>query len=250
MKPNLVRLVAILVFVGLWEVLGRRVNQLFMSYPSAIVLGGIDLARSGELGRAFIDSMRTLLLGFLLASAVGIVIGLVMGRYRLLEYTFDWLINGLYATPLVAVIPLVILWLGLGFTAKLFIVFIITVFPVTINTYTGVRSVSQSLVDVGVAFVANERQIFVKIIVPAALPYIMAGLRLGIGRAIIGMVVAEFFTALGGLGAMIVKYGNSFRTDLLLVPVLLLMVLGVGLTALLQAAEGAIAPWKETERAQ
>jgi NitT/TauT family transport system permease protein len=150
----------------------------------------------------------------------------------------------------VALIPLIILWLGLGSAAKFVIVFILTVFPVLINTFAGVRNVSQSLVDVGVAFVASERQIFTKIILPAALPYIMAGLRLGIGRAIIGMVVAEFFTALRGLGAMIVKYGNFFRTDSMLVPVIVLMFMGVLLTAALKRAEETIAPWKETERAQ
>jgi NitT/TauT family transport system permease protein len=173
-----------------------------------------------------------------------------MGRYRIVEWALDPYVNALYATPLVAIIPLVMLWFGLGFSAKLFIVFIMTLFPILINTAAGVANVSQSLVDVALAFAANERQVFTKIIMPAALPYIMTGLRLGIGRAIIGMVVAEFFTAITGLGAMIVKYGNFFKTDVMLVPVLILMVLGIVLTEALKRAETAIAPWKETERTQ
>jgi NitT/TauT family transport system permease protein len=249
-SPNLVRGVSIVVALAAWEFFGRQVNPLFMSYPSAIVAAGLNVAATGELGSALLDSARALVLGFGLAAVVGIVLGLPMGRYRIVEYALDPYVNALYATPLVAIIPLVMLWFGLGFSAKLFIVFIMTLFPILINTAAGVANVSQSLVDVALAFAASERQVFTKIIMPAALPYIMTGLRLGIGRAIIGMVVAEFFTAITGLGAMIVKYGNFFKTDVMLVPVLILMVLGIVLTELLKRAETAIAPWKETERAQ
>ncbi len=248
--PNVVRGVSIAVALVLWEIFGRQVNPLFMSYPSAIGAAALNLAQTGELEAAFVESAKALILGFVGAAVVGIALGLVMGRYRMVEYALDPYVNALYATPLVAIIPLVILWLGLGFNAKLFIVFIMTLFPILINTATGVANVSQSLVDVALAFAANERQVFTKIILPASLPYIMAGLRLGIGRAIIGMVVAEFFTAITGLGAMIVKYGNFFKTDDMLVPVLILMVLGVVLTEALKRAELAIAPWKESERAQ
>jgi NitT/TauT family transport system permease protein len=199
-----------------------------MSYPSKIVVAAFTLAQAGVLQEALLESFRTLVAGYVLGSVAGIALGLVIGRYREVEAALDWLVNALYATPLVALIPLVILWFGLGFNAKLFVV-------------------NRSLVDVGIAFVANERQIFTKIILPASLPYIMAGLRLGIGRAIIGMVTAEFFTAISGLGGLVVKYGNQFRTDEMLVPVLILMVLGVVLTGALQRAEHLIAPWKSTD---
>jgi NitT/TauT family transport system permease protein len=122
------------------------------------------------------------------------------------------------------------------------------VFPVLINTAAGVRNVPRALVDVSTAFAANERQVFVKIILPSVVPYMMTGLRLGIGRAIIGMVVAEFFTALTGLGALIVKYGNQFDTASMFVPILVLMLLGILLTAGIRRMEARIAPWKETER--
>jgi hypothetical protein len=119
---------------------------------------------------------------------------------------------------------------------------------VLIDTSIRVKNVSQSLIDVGVAFVANERQIFSKIILPASLPYVMAALRLGIGRAIIGMVTAELFTAISGLGGLVVKYSNNFRTDEMLVPVLIMMALGVILTGALQRAEQLIAPWRANAR--
>jgi len=243
----MIRLASIVFVIGGWEILGRHINPLFMSYPSAIATAAVRLIRSGELLGALESSLQTLLLGFLIASAIGIAIGLLIGRYRAMEAATDWLVNALYATPLVAIIPLVILWFGLGASAKLFIVTILAVFPILINTAAGVRNVSSSLIDVGTAFAATERQVFTKIILPASLPFMMTGLRLGVGRAIIGMVVAEFFTAITGLGALIVKYGNQYDTASMFVPILVLMLLGVALTVLLRRAEEAIAPWRRPD---
>lgn len=243
----MIRLASIVFVLGGWEIVGRHINPLFMSYPSAIAVAAIRLIRSGELLVALESSLQTLLLGFFIASIVGVALGLLIGRYRTMEAATDWLVNALYATPLVAIVPLVILWFGLGAEAKLFIVTILAVFPILINTAAGVRNVSPALIDVGTAFAANERQVFTKIILPAALPFMMTGLRLGVGRAIIGMVVAEFFTAITGLGALIVKYGNQYDTASMFVPILVLMLLGVALTVLLRRAEEAIAPWKRTD---
>lgn len=230
--------------LGSWEIVGRRINPLFMSYPSAIFKAGVAMAASGELTGALESSLATLLGGFCLAAIIGITIGLLIGRYRAVDAATDWLINALYSTPLVALMPLVILWFGLGDSAKLFIVTILAVFPILINTAAGVRNLPSSLIDVGVAFAANERQAFMKIILPAVVPYMMTGLRLGIGRAIIGMVVSEFFTALTGLGAVIVKYGNQYDTASMFVPILILMFLGILLTSLVRRLEEMFAPWR------
>jgi NitT/TauT family transport system permease protein len=239
----LVRLASIALVLGLWEYFGHHINPLFMSYPSAILKAAAALIADGQLLDALESSLTTLLIGFATASAAGIVLGLLIGRYRLVDAATDWLVNALYATPLIAIMPLVILWFGLGDMAKLFIVTILAVFPVLINTAAGVRNVPSTLIDVGAAFAANERQVFLKIILPATLPYMMTGLRLGIGRAIIGMVVAEFFTAITGLGALIVKFGNQYDTASMFVPILTLMLLGVALTALVRRAEIMLTPW-------
>lgn len=243
-KAWIVRIAAIIVVLGGWQIVGRQINPLFMSYPTAIAQAAIAMISSGELLQALRSSLQTLLIGFTTASLLGVIIGLLIGRYRLVDAATDWLVNALYATPLVALIPLVILWFGLGDGAKLFIVTILAIFPILINTAAGVRNVSRALIDVGVAFAANERQTFLKIILPAVVPYMMTGLRLGIGRAIIGMVVAEFFTAITGLGALIVKYGNQYDTASMFVPVLILMVLGVLLTSLVRRLEDYFAPWR------
>ena len=246
-KLWMIRLASMLTVIGAWEIVGRQTSPLFLSYPTAIITAATVMIASGELLKAFISSLQTVVIGFAAGGAIGIVIGLLIGRYRIADAATDWLINALYATPLVAVIPLVILWLGLGDLAKLFIVTILTVFPVVINTAAGVRNVPQALIDVSTAFAANERQVFLKIILPSAVPYMMTGLRLGIGRAIIGMVVAEFFTAITGLGALIVKYGNRYDTASMFVPILVLMMLGITLTSLVRRAEEHFAPWRMSD---
>lgn len=243
----LVRLASIALVLLAWEVAGRQINPLFMAYPSDIVVAAWRMTASGELLSAFLESMKTLTLGFVIAVFAGILLGLLIGRYRYVDAATDWLVNALYATPLVAITPLVILWFGLGFPSKLFIVFILAVFPVLINTASGVRNVASQLVDVGTAFAATEGQIFTKIILPAALPFMMTGIRLGIGRAIIGMVVAEFFTAINGLGALIIKYGNQFETAAMFVPILCLMLMGVVYTTIAMRFEHWVAPWRFTD---
>lgn len=243
-KAWMVRIVSIIVVIGAWEFFGRRINPLFMSYPTAIIQAAVTMIGSGELFAALRSSLQTLLMGFVGASLVGVVLGLLMGRYRYFDAATDWFVNALYATPLVALIPLVVLWFGLGDAAKLFIVTLMAMFPVLINTAMGVRNVPSALIDVSTAFAASEWQVFTKIILPAAAPYMMTGLRLGIGRAIIAMVVAEFFTSVTGLGAVIVKYGNQYDTASMFVPILLLMLLGIGLTSLVRHAEEALAPWR------
>jgi ABC-type nitrate/sulfonate/bicarbonate transport system permease component len=243
----IVRPLSVIIVFSSWEVFGRQVDPLFMSYPTAIAVAASAMIASGELLSALLASLHTLIYAFTIATVIGITVGMLIGRYKIVDVSTDWLVSALYTTPQIAIIPLVILWFGLGSTAKIFIVTVSAVFPILINTTAGVRNVPTQLIDVGMAFAANEWQIFTKVLVPSALPYVMTGLRLGLGRAIIGMVVAEFFTAITGLGAIIVKYGNQYDTASMFVPIFVLMFLGVMLSALLRRAEEWIAPWKMTE---
>ncbi len=243
--PNpVISLVSVVVVVALWEIFGRGVNPLFASYPSAIFSEAVRLAASGRLEGAFFDSMQPLIAGYLLAVALGIPLGLVVGRYRWAEYGIGIYVTAFYSIPLVALIPLFVLWFGLGFAVKVAIIFVLSIFPITINTWAGVKAVPKTLIEVGTSFVASDMTILWKIIVPATLPYIVAGLRLAVGRAIIAMVVAEFFTAISGLGGIILKAGDDFDTARMFVPVFILMALGVGLTALVDWLERRLAPWR------
>ena len=188
-------------------------------------------------------------IGLSFAVVFGTLLGLLMGRYRFFDQLLDVQISALYATPNVALIPLIILWFGLGLTAKVTIIFLAGFFPIVINTQAGVRNVSRGLVEVAMAEAANQLQIFTKIVIPASLPFIATGIRLAMGRAVVAMVVAEMFTAVTGLGGAIVSYGNAFATNKLFVIIIVLALLGVSLTESVRWVERRIAPWKETERA-
>lgn len=248
--PNAIRATSVVAFLVLWEVGARNIDPILFSTPSAIARAFWRVTASGELPRELFLSLSIFGVGLGLAVALGVVIGLLMGRYRLVEYLLDPYINALYATPRVALIPLMILWLGLGVEAKIFIVFLVGFFPVVINTAHGVKNVSGGYVEIVRAYGASERQVFTKVIVPAAVPFIATGIRLAVGRALVGMVVAEMFTAIRGLGGMVIKYSSDFDTAALFVPIIVLAVLGVVLSEVTQRLELVFARWKETERAQ
>jgi len=241
-NPLMVKLLTFVIVIAAWEIAGRFINPLFLSSPSAIFQAFVELVWSGELVSALLSSITAFLIGMALAIVVGIAIGVAMGR-------LEPYVTALYSTPSIALIPLFILWFGVGLTAKAFIIFFLSIFIIVINTFTGVKNLSQSIVDVGAAFGANERQAFWMIVLPAALPFIMTGLRLAVGRGILAMIVAEFFTSISGLGGMIVKYGNFFQTAKMFVPILLVSLLGVCAVEILKRVEKKLAPWKETERA-
>jgi NitT/TauT family transport system permease protein len=246
--PNLVRAAAVAVFFVYWEFAARDMSPLFMTYPSAIFRAAWQITASGELPRAFVASMGPFILGLAISIIGGIAIGIVIAQFWLLEYTLDPFINALYAIPRIALVPLIILWAGLETTGKVTIVVSIAIFPVIINTYAGIKDVRGSLLEIGRAYGATERQMFTKIILPASVPYIMAGIRLAVGLAIIGMIVAEFFTAISGLGGLIVNYANSFATAKLFVPIIVIGLLGVGLTELVLYIERRLSKWRTLER--
>ena len=246
---RLVRAASVVLFVVLWEIFGRDVNPLFLSYPTAIAKAFVQLLIAGELQRQAIGSLEVYAIGLSAALVLGILLGLLMGRYRLVEYLLDPYVYALDATPRVALIPLLLLWFGLGAPAKIAVVFLSGIFPVLMNTFSGVRTVSGGLVDIGRAYGAGEGKIFTKIIVPAALPFIMSGVRLAVGRALIGIITAEMFTAVTGMGALLIRYSSAMATDKFFVPVIFLALLGVILSGAVEALQRRLAPWKETERA-
>jgi len=245
-----VRAASLAATLALWEWYGRGVDPIFLSYPTAIMGAVPKMLASGELQAAFWSSAQGLLIGVLLAILGGVMLGLLVGRYRTLDCLLDVQITALYSTPHVAFIPLLVLWFGFGTLAKLVLIFLSAFFPIIINTHSGVRNIGQGLVEIALAEGAGERQIFSKIVLPAAMPFIMTGIRLAMGRAVVAMVVAEMFTAVSGLGGALLNYGAAFATDKLFVVIILLALMGVGLTEMVRGLERLLMPWKETERAR
>lgn len=236
--------ISLVIFFGLWEILGRDVNPVFGSYPSAIAVAFYDILKDGTLLPAFYESLKSFMLGYVLSIVVGVPLGLVIGRYRVVEAALGVYVTAGFAMPLVALVPLLVLWFGLGVAVKVAVVFLMSVFPVIINTWAGVVAVPRSLIDVGRSFVAPDHVIMRRIILPATLPYVMVGMKLAIGKAVVAMIIAEFFTALSGLGAIIINSANNFDTATMFVPVVLLMVMATSLTWLIGALERRVAPWQ------
>ena len=247
--PNLIRAASILFFLVVWEIYGRETDPILFTYPTAVVEAFFKLLATGELLRQAAVSLGALAAGFGLSLVLGVGLGLAMGRSRLAEAIFEPHVNALYATPQVALTPLLMMWLGLGFAVKVAVVFLFAFFLILINMASGAKNVSASIVEVGRAYQASRRQIMFKIVFPAALPFIMAGVRIAVGRGLVGMIVAELFTAITGLGAMLSLYGNIFETAKMFVVIIVLAGLGIGLIHATQMLERKMARWKESERA-
>ena len=237
--------VAILI---VWEIVAPFISPIFFTSPSNIAIAFYETTVSGELPYFLAQSLEVMVYGLVTAIVVGIPLGVAMARIRWLDWALDLPINALYATPLVAVVPLLVLWFGIYLKAKIIVVFLFAVFPILINTYQGVRECDKGMIEVAQSFRSSEWRMWRDVLLPFAVPYIIAGLRLAIGRGLIGMIIAEFYTTISGLGFMITKYANVFAMDKTFVPVIVLMVLGVSLTTLLKWVGRRIAPWSAANR--
>jgi NitT/TauT family transport system permease protein len=234
--------------IAIWELFGPLVSPILFSYPSKIAVAFYHLTFvTNELPYYALQSLQVLFYGLGFAVMVGIPLAVVMARFRPVDWALDIPINACYATPTVALVPLLILWFGIHMQAKIIIVFLFAFFPILINTYQGVRECDKTMLEVARSFRSSEWQIWRHVLLPYSLPYIAAGIRLAIGRGLVGMVVAEFFTSISGLGYMITRYAHIFETDKTLVPVILLMFLGVTLTSVLKWIERRIAPWSRAD---
>ncbi len=189
------------------------------------------------------ETAAVLAVGYSLSIVVGMTLGILMGTVCPLSKVLDPYVNALYAMPTVALVPLVIIWVGLGFEAKVFLTFIVAVFPIVISAQTGIDNISPAYIETARSFACSRSQMLWKVILPAAIPFFVSGLRLGLGRALVGVVVAEMFTALSGLGYMVTVYGNTFKTAYLFVPIITLAIVSIALTALLRWIERKLTPW-------
>lgn len=240
---------SLLVPLVLWELIPRalplpRGVRLFFATPSEIAVAFVALLRQGELQQHFTVSALEFLVGLGLSVAVGLPLGILLGRLRVLDDLLDPFVTALNATPRIVWLPLLLLWFGLGVWSKVVIVFLGAVFPLLINTYEGVRNADRVLVNVVRSFGGSEWQVARIVVLPGALPYVVAGLRLAIGRAILGVVVGEFFGASRGLGYMIASAASGYRADVMFVGVLILTALSLVLTFSVKAVEGRLTRWR------
>jgi sulfonate transport system permease protein len=238
-----IRLVSLAIVLSAWEIGGQRVDQVLFTTPTAVAVAAVQMVISGELWSYLWPSLVVLISGLAISAVAGIAVGLLLARFWVLDVALDMYVTFLYSTPTVALVPLIVLWVGFESTAKIVILFLFAFFPLVINTYQGVKHVDPRLLEVGHAFRCSERQLWTNIVLPAALPFIVTGLRLAVGRGLIGMVLADLYTAISGIGYLIVRSASTYRVDKMFVPIVVLGLLGITLTAFLRAAERWVAPW-------
>jgi NitT/TauT family transport system permease protein len=244
-RVHIAGVVSVVAGLALWEFLSRVVvnSPLFLAAPTQIVGAIIHLGETGELWRHIGVSGVEFVIGYSIASVLGIVTGLGMANSAVVKRALQPWVSGLYATPTLALAPLFILWFGIGVWSKVVVVILLVFFPVTINTEAGLRTTSDRLVEMLRSFGATSRQIFVKVSLPSALPFILAGLKLGIGRGLIGVVVAELFGSRAGLGRLISASSDSFNMPELFAGVVVLALAGILMTAGFTWLEGRLVPW-------
>ena len=218
---------AVAAFLITWELVGnvfQLINPMFMSAPSLIFKAAWQMFASGEIYHDLYVSGIEFVGGYALAAIVGIPFGILTGWYKRMSYIFDPFVNAMNATPRVALLPLVIIWLGIGIMSKVGIIFLGAVFSILINTRDGVKTTPANLLNAARSFGASEWMVFKTVVVPSTIPFILTGLRLAVGRALVGVLVGELYAATAGIGFMITVAGATFQTDKVFV--------GVGIFAL------------------
>lgn len=237
----------VVIFLIVWELAGsvyQVVNPMFLSSPSRIWAAGYKLYESGELSNHLYVSGVEFFWGYLISVVIGVPLGIALGWYRRFNYSFDPFINALYAAPVVAFLPLLVIWMGIGMASKLTLIFMAAVFPIVMNTRDAVKTTPDNLLMAARSFGASQYMIFKTIVLPSAVPFILAGLRLGAGRALIGLFVAELYISQAGIGQMIAEAGATFNTDVVLVGVLIFSAVGMITLELLTQIERRFDKWR------
>jgi ABC-type nitrate/sulfonate/bicarbonate transport system permease component len=226
-------------FLLTWEIAGRLTNPLFFAPVSEVLiqfwLQLID--PSGRLLNGLAETMSVLVPGFLIACVLGVALGVLMGRSNLAFQILDPYVTIFYNTPRVALIPLLLLWIGVGDALKIVIVILAAIFPVSVNTMVGVRDISAQFTEPARSMNASEGQLLWKVILPATVPFVVAGLKLGLGRALTTVIVAEYFVSVSGLGGILQATSSSYQMAKMFAPAIILAAMGIVIDGLLSYFE-------------
>jgi len=239
--------ISVVIFLTIWELIGNTlqlINPMFMSAPSLVAKAAVQLFTSGEIWNDLYVSGIEFFWGYGLSVVFAIPFGIAIGWYKRFAYICDPFVNAMNATPRVALLPLVIIWLGIGILSKVGIIFLGAVFPLLINTRDGVKTTPANLLTAARSFGASEWQIFRSVVLPSTVPFILTGLRLAVGRALIGVMVGELYAATAGIGFMITVAGATFQTDKVFVGVLIFAITGMILTDVIDRIEHRFDKWR------
>lgn len=239
----MVRILSLLVVLTAWQIYGNHSLAIIFVPFTAVVASGYDLLVNGPLAGALVYSIVTFLIGLVLGSVLGIAVGLAMGWFETVNAAIGHYIYALYATPMVAIVPLITLWFGFGVSAQLLIIVLFVFFPVVVTVYNGVKQVDSSLLEVGRSFRATQGQMWFHIVLPGSVPFIMTGITQGVAMGLVGMFISEIFTALSGIGQVLETQANAYHTGPTLATVLVIMILGVIFRTLVAMMQRRLSPW-------
>lgn len=240
---RLLSLVSVVCFLGIWQYFGSHMNPILLSTPDLVVRAFFHMCASGLLGPALLRAAVDLSVGYVLAIIVGLALGILMGRSRVAERVLTPYVNFFQATPLIGLVPLVVIWFGINYTAEIAVTFLLAVWTIIVNTQAGVKATPPILMDMGQVYHLSERQKIRHIALPSAVPYIFAGLKIALAKALIGMVIAGMDVSLKGIGGLITNYGDEFDTASLMAAICASSLIGVIFIGGLELLRRRVAPW-------
>ena len=246
-RPYLLFPMSIILWLSIWEIGGRSMSDALLAPPSAVLLRFMEMVADGSLPLAFASSVQHMALGYALAIIVAIPLGIALGRSPSVAAACEPVINAIYAIPPVAFVPFLIVWFGLYFEGRVALVFLMCFFEILINIHQGVRNVDRGLLEAAASFDLRGIRLYRKVVIPAALPFIFTGLRVGAGRAVNAMITAELFFAAVNIGKLLKNSGNAFDTASMFSIILSVSTFGLICQETVRFAERRLLPWHHQE---
>jgi ABC-type nitrate/sulfonate/bicarbonate transport system permease component len=243
-KDNLLRLGTLIGILLLWEALSRVIKPIIFTSPGRTLDAFIEMVQDGSLLEAWMETLLVLVVALTLAGFLGVILGIVLGRFRTASDFVEPTVTSLFLTPRVALLPIIALWFGFGDPAKIVVVFLFSFFEVFFTVRNGVRTIDKEYVEVAQAYCIPERTMLTQVVVPAALPYIATGLRLGLLHGMVGVVLVGFFLQNNGIGGLLYYHGQDFRVPALFAGLFTVMLVGLAINFTLRWVERRVAPWR------
>jgi ABC-type nitrate/sulfonate/bicarbonate transport system permease component len=237
------QLLSVLVVLAIWQVVGMHTNPILFATPLQVFHAFVDLARTGQLAHVMPPAFEDLALGYGISIVLGIFVGVLLGRSSLLETVANPYINLVMATPLIGAVPLMVIWFGIGQSARVFTILLLATPSIVVNTMEGVKATPRVLREVSQIYRLSAFRIVREVMLLNAVPNIFAGLRIGLGKAMIGLIIGEMEIAIAGLGGLIFNYGNEFKTAYLICGLLISALIGVTIAAILSLIQAKVFPW-------
>ncbi len=243
-RDNVIRILTFIGLMLLWEGLSRVVRRIIFTSPARALDAFTEMVRDGSLLEAWQETLFVLVTALTIAAILGVTLGILLGRYRTVSDLFEPELNAVFMTPRIALLPIITLWLGFGDPAKILVVFLFSFFDIFFTVRNGVRTIDAEYIEVSRAYCVSERTMLLKVVLPASIPFVITGLRLGLLHGMVGVVLAGFFLENNGIGGLVFEFAANFKVPFLFASLLTVMLVGVTMNQSLRWLERRVAPWR------